>query len=474
MRTARWFSRLAAALTVSLGLPVATAQLGHFVEDEIPLEELRYARNLSNAFKSAVERVEPAVVHITTQRRVQRVARDMRGRRVRTGDSMLQEAGLGSGVIVDESGVVLTNHHVIDGADVLIVRLPDEREFEAELVGSDPATDVAVLRIDAPDLVAAPLGDSDRVGVGEWVLAIGSPFGFDRTVTAGIVSAKGRSGIGGGDDGADRFQDFLQTDASINPGNSGGPLITLDGAVVGINTAIISRSGSSAGIGFAIPANMARSIAELLLQTGRVERGWLGVGLADLDPNEAREMNLPAEAARGVLVTFVRPGSPADRAGVESGDVILRFNGRPAESFNRLRNQIALTAPGEAAAMQVLRDGQRRVLTATLRNRDDATAEALGGANLESLGLIAADLDVERARQFRLRRVFPGAAILIVEPGGPADQAGLQSGDIIVSIDERAIDGVDQLSEALERSPGSARIEIVRGRVRGYVDIELR
>ena len=483
MRTPRRFTfvqrlaRTGAAVAAALGLTgSAAAQLGQAsiqpAEPSPALEELRYARNLSNAFKAAVERVEPAVVHITSQRLVQRVRRDIFGRTVRTGESRLLDSGLGSGVIVDERGIILTNHHVIAEADALIVRLGDEREFEAELVGSDPATDVAVLRIDAPDLVAAPLGDSDGVDVGEWVLAIGSPFGFDRTVTAGIVSAKGRSNIG--DDEGDRYQDFLQTDASINPGNSGGPLITLDGAVIGINTAIASRGGGSVGIGFAIPANMARSVADLLLDQGRVERGWLGVGLFDLDPQTAAEMDLPPRAAGGVLVRSVQAASPAARAGLEVGDVVMEWNGTPTPTSNRLRNLIALTRPGDTALMRIIRGTEDLNLRPTLIDRDDARAELLRGRNIDALGVIVRDLNRQTARELGLRRVVPGAVVLMVDPGGPADRAGLEVGDVITEVNRRDTRTADELVRTIDRAGDRARIGLIRGRVTGTVEIDLR
>jgi serine protease Do len=466
----RWVT-IAAVGWIGLNAAPACARAEPAGAAERVNDELRYARSLSNAFKSASSRIEPSVVHITSRRLVRNVQRDVFGRTVRRGPSRLEDAGLGSGVIIDASGIVLTNHHVIEGADALVVRLSDEREYEAELVGSDPATDVAVLRIDAENLVAAPFGDSESIEVGEWVLAIGSPFGFDRTVTAGIISAKGRSGIGGDD--ADRFQEFLQTDASINPGNSGGPLITLDGEVVGINTAIASRGGGSVGIGFAIPAAMARSVMGFILENGRVERGWLGVGLADVTPAIADELGLGADAARGVLVTGVEPGSPAAEAGLAEGDVIIAFGGRDAENLNRLRNLIALTPPGEAASVRVVRDRASVDLVARLINRDVAQSRLRGGVYIPSLDAAVRDLDDRTARQLGYRRAFPGAVLVFVDPQGPAGAAGLVVGDVITQIDERRVETAREVVERIDVSPGTARINIVRGRVRGHVDIEL-
>jgi Do/DeqQ family serine protease len=434
-------------------------------------EHIEHARSLSDAFKYAARTIEPSVVHITSRRLVQNVSRDIFGRTTRQGPSRLQDAGLGSGVIIDASGVILTNHHVVSEADELVVRLADDREYPAELVGSDAATDIAVLRIEAENLVAAELGDSESVEVGEWVLAIGSPFGFDQTVTAGIVSAKGRAGIGV-EEGA-RYQEFLQTDASINPGNSGGPLVTLDGKVVGINTAILSRTGGSVGIGFAIPSAMARTVSDFILTSGRVERGYLGIEMEDLDPARAQELGLPASAARGVLVTRVSPGSPAADAGLAVGDVIVSIDGRAATNLNRLRNLIALTPPGREIAIGVLREGRERSIPATLVNRDRAIAAAIGGVYLDPLDAAVRDLDRDIARQLGFNRVFPGAVVVNIDEDGPAGRAGLRVGDVIVEVDGEPIDGASDVLDRLTRSPGTARLGLVRGRMRGTLDVEL-
>lgn len=472
MRT--WTNSLWAAVALCACVPGSWAQVDRARSPsptEAEREHIQHARSLSDAFKYAARTIEPSVVHITSRRLVQNVSRDIFGRTMRQGPSRLEDAGLGSGVIIDASGVILTNHHVVSTGDELLVRLADDREYPAELVGSDAATDIAVLRIEAEGLVAAELGDSESVEVGEWVLAIGSPFGFDQTVTAGIVSAKGRAGIGVGE-GA-RYQEFLQTDASINPGNSGGPLVTLDGKVVGINTAILSRTGGSVGIGFAIPSAMARSISEFILSNGRVERGYLGIEMEDLDPTRAQELGLPASAARGVLVTRVSPGSPAQRAGLAVGDVIVSVDGREASNLNRLRNLIALTPPGREIAIGVLREGRERSIPATLVNRDRAIAAAIGGIYLDPLDAAVRDLDVELARRLGFSRVFPGAVVVNIDEDGPAGRAGLRAGDVIVEVDGKPVDNAADVLQRLARSPGTARLGLVRGRMRGTLDVEL-
>jgi S1-C subfamily serine protease len=274
------------------------------------------AQELSAAFRHAARVIEPAVVHIITEQPTSR------GFRAQT--------GVGSGVILDERGYILTNYHVTRTGRIITVRLADGRETQAELVGGFEETDLAVLKIDAPGLRAAEFGDSEAIGVGEWVLAVGSPFGFEQTVTAGIISAKGRGQIdpNAGDEGPTRFQEFLQTDAAINPGNSGGPLVDLDGRVVGINTAIASRDGGSSGLGFAIPADVAQVVMDRIIKKGRVDRGWLGVNMRRLDPEVAYRLGIDG----GVVIAGVLKDSPADRAGLREGDIVVSLNGRRTEN----------------------------------------------------------------------------------------------------------------------------------------------
>ncbi|MAY74170.1 MAG: hypothetical protein CMJ31_05470 [Phycisphaerae bacterium] len=450
-----------------LGLAVSTAQLA-IAQDGADADDLRFARSLSNAFNQAAEGIEPSVVHITTEATVQPTGRTIFGRQMRLAPQI--RSGLGSGVIVSFDGgepFILTNHHVVDNADKLTVRLYDGRELEAQLLGSDPSTDIAVLRIDASDLRTARLGDSDELSIGDWVLAIGSPFGLDQTVTAGIVSAKGRT-LPGGDA---QYHEFIQTDASINRGNSGGPLVTLEGEVVGINSAILSRTGESAGIGFAIPANIARAVMESIIDNGMVERGWLGVGMGDLDPVVRRELGLSPD--EGVVITSVVRGSPAEKAGIEQGDIVVLANDRAVVGgINRLRNLIGLNAPGERVNLRVLREGNAREVSARLI--DTATGErlALGVTTYERLGVVGLAMTPEIASELGYRRYVRGVLVYEVTPGGLADEAGIEPRDIITEVDGREVKTTEELNERLREARRTARIGLARGRLFGYVDID--
>lgn len=433
--------------------------------------DLLIARSLSNAFERAAEKIERSVVHITTESEIQRYRRDVLGRRYRDGEPELRPSGLGSGVIVDAQGLVLTNHHVIVNGDQLKVKLHDGRQVKAEVVGSDEATDLAVLRIDAGDLEAAPLGDSDALRVGEWVLAVGSPFGFESTVTAGIVSAKGRR-LSNRNDEQGIYQEFIQTDAAVNPGNSGGPLINLDGEVVGINSAIYSATRQSAGLSFAIPSSLAEGVMRSIIESGRVERGYLGIGMADLSPEARHDLGLRPD--EGVLLDMIEPDGPADAAGLLAGDVVLRINGREVVGgMNRLRNLIALSPPGSDVAVQVLREGKRIVRTARLADRGSAIARALGGERIPEIGVVVRTMTRELSTELGYRRFLPGLLVLGVESGSAASAAGIEEGDILMEIDGRPVDSTDALSERLGSAGEAAQIELVRGRMRGYVEVDL-
>jgi len=356
-----------------------------------------------------------------------------------------KQRSLGSGFIMDRSGYIITNNHVIENADEITVGLSDGREFTAKVVGRDPNTDLALIKIDgAKDLVPLEMGDSDSLEVGSWVVAVGSPFGLEQTVTAGIVSAKGRV-IGAGP-----YDDFIQTDASINPGNSGGPLLNMAGQVVGINTAIVARGQ---GIGFAIPVNMAETIVAQLKESGSVTRGWLGVGIQNLTPELAEYYGL--DGKNGALVTQVYPGDPADKAGVRTMDIIVALNGAPVESTRGLVSAIAAVPVGQKIDITVLRDGKEKTLTATIAKRDDGVTTALSkddNDQSETLGLQVADVTPEIARRFGMADDDKGVVVMGVLPGGKADEAGVQTGDLITEINKQPVTSVEGLKGAVKKA----------------------
>lgn len=433
--------------------------------------DLRHANSLSRAFEHAAAKVETAVVHITTKAEIQQYRRDPFGRRYSVGAPELRQNGLGSGVVIDaDRGLVVTNHHVIKDGDVLVVRLDDGREIEADLVGSDESTDLAVLQIDAEGLVGAPFGDSDGLRVGEWVLALGSPFGFDSTVTAGIVSAKGRSL--NPDPMQSAYHEFIQTDAAINPGNSGGPLINLAGEVVGINSAIISATRQSAGLGFAIPSAIAERVVGSIVEYGRVRRGYLGVEMVDLSPEERLDYGLAPGA--GVSVGFVQPGTPAAEAGLMQGDIVLSIDGRSVVGgLNRLRNLISLTEPGSVMTVEVLRDRRAMILRATVADYSTVRAAQLDGEVIEDLGVIVRAMTREDSRRLGYRRHIAGVVVLEVQPDTPAADAGIEQGDILTELDGERADDAEALRQNLAQALDAATVGLVRGRMRGFVEVEL-
>lgn len=360
--------------------------------------------------------------------------------------------GLGSGVIFDASGLILTNHHVVAGGGDVNVRLYDGREFKAAQVWSDPQTDIAVVKIDgASDLVAAKLGDSDKVVVGDWVLALGQPFGLESTVTSGIISAKGR-GIG-----ITPRESFLQTDAAINPGNSGGPLVNLDGEVIGVNTAISSRSGGNEGIGFAVPINLARWAADQLAQGGTVHRAYLGVGIQPVTASLAEQFQVKPK--HGVVVTDVFPDTPAAKAGLQSGDVIVQYAGMPVTTPQELQVAVERSEIGRAHALSIVRDGKSMTLDFTPEQQpgnfgqlaDKADRATPGHTDLGKLGLQISELSTDVAQQLGLKD-DRGVLITAVESGSPADRAGLESGMVIAQVNRQPVANVNDVVSLMEKN----------------------
>jgi serine protease Do len=427
----------------------------------IPVDDRPLARESGDhsSFSPIVKKVNPGVVKVVTTARVRNTSfgdgqdqdnffrhffggDPFQGRTPRRNNSMPRQEGVGSGVIVTKDGYILTNNHVVDGADEVKVSLQDGREFTAKVVGRDPKSDVAVIKISASDLPAVAIANSDNVEVGDVVLAIGNPFGIGQTVTTGIVSATGRAGALGLD-----YEDFIQTDAAINPGNSGGALVDAEGRLIGINTAILSRSGGNQGIGFAIPANLARDVMTSLVKDGRVTRGYLGVMIQDVTPSLAREFKL--KDAEGALVGDVTAGSPAEKAGLKDGDIITQLNGKKVTDSRHLKLEVARCQPGEKVTMSILRDGSSKTIDVVPKEMPGTEQLAKsGGSDNEDNGTLngvgVADLDGRMRQQYELPENVKGVVITEVSPDSKAAEAGLQPGDVIQEINRKAVKTADE------------------------------
>ncbi len=420
---------------------------------------------LSEAFREAAKRVMPAVVSISTSqtvtapvspfgdlpddflRRFFGAEPDQGGSTPGNGPTRkYQRQGLGSGVIVDAEGHILTNNHVVDNADEITVHLSDGRELKAKVIGRDAPTDVAVIQIKAEKLPVAQLGDSDKVQVGDWVIAVGAPFGLEETVTAGIISATGRHNVGISD-----YESFLQTDAAINPGNSGGPLVNMRGQVIGLNTAIASRSGGYMGVGFAVPVDLAREVMKRIIETGHVTRGWLGVGIQKLTPEMAETKGL--KTAEGALINQTFEGGPADKAGLKTGNVIVEFDGKAVKGPSDLQNTVAWIAPGAKADIVVMRDGQKKTFKVTVEKRTEAAVAAAtetpgAPAGLKDLGLEVSNITPEATQRYGYK-TGQGVLITKVDPGGLASAAGLEAGMLILKAGDAKVTSVAELKEAM-------------------------
>jgi Do/DeqQ family serine protease len=351
-----------------------------------------------------------------------------------------QTQSAGSGVIVDaDKGHVLTNAHVVEGAEEITVTLQDDRSFKAEVIGTDRASDIALLKIPPEQLSALSIADSSQIEVGDFVVAIGNPFGLGHTVTSGIVSALGRAGIN-----PDGYEDFIQTDASINPGNSGGALVNLRGELVGVNSAILSRSGGNIGIGFAIPSNMARSIMQQLLEFGEVRRGLLGVNIYSITPDIAEAYGV--KETQGALVSQVLDDSAAEKAGVKAGDIVSKVDGKTIKSANELRNAIGLKRSGDSVDLEIIRDGKTRRLKVRL---GEQTSEVQVAAEEIHQGLQGAELETLDASSPRYEGE-PGVLVANVAPGSPAAQRGLRPGDVIIGVNRRRIANLQEFQQAAQ------------------------
>lgn len=408
------------------------------------------AQSLSQAFTQVAEGVSPAVVSI----KVEAKAESPHGFFFGGGAGPQSSVRGGSGFIFRSDGAILTNNHVVENADRVEVKLQDGRIFEAKVLGTDPATDLAVLKIDAKGLNAVQFADSDKARVGEWVVAIGSPFGLDYTLTVGVLSAKGR-GIG-----ANEIEDYLQTDASINPGNSGGPLLNLDGQVLGVNTVIVGPR--NAGVGFAIPSNLVRHVGEQLLKSGEVSRAWIGVGFQELTPDLAKSFGTKVQG--GALVSHVEPGGPAAKAGIKPGDVIEKVGDQPVNQGRDLLRAVLNKRVGEQTQLTLLRGGKRVGVTLTTGERPGSETLASGGqgggkgAVTDGFGLSVQTLTPELAQ--RLGYEGEGKVVIRgVAPGSPAARAGLTQGDVIVEADKSPVRSTSDLSAALKDGQALLRVD---------------
>jgi len=463
---------------------------GHHSANAQSEEDLALLDRSAKAFSSVVKKAGPAVVHVgvekaTTGKNPGQFPSDLfndpfferffgpQFRQPRTNPKQdkraFKQKAAGSGFIIASDGYILTNNHVVEDADKITVRLADKREFPAKVVGADPQSDVAILKIDGKNLPVLALGNSDSLEVGEWVIAIGSPFELSQTVTVGVVSAKGRNRMGITD-----YENFIQTDAAINPGNSGGPLLNIRGEAVGMNTAIFSRSGGYMGIGFAIPINMAKSIEQQLRKSGKVTRGWLGILIQDINEDLAKSFGL--KDTSGALISEVTEGSPAKKSGLLQGDIVTAINGAPVTDVADLRNKIAMTPPNTELTLRILRDGKEKDLVVSVGEQpgDLATiAKKMTGTTLSELGLSLQDLTDEVAEQFGYSK-NQGVLIADVEPDSPAAQVGLQAGQLVEEVNRTRVQNLKELQLALKKStnPKQVLLRVRAGERSQYVVLQ--
>jgi serine protease Do len=428
----------------------------------------------AQGFTEVAKAVTPAVVNITISRVEERGDAAMRPDRDRMeeffrgpnefrGPREPRGMGMGSGVIISPDGYIITNNHVVDGAKEATVTLPDKREFKGKVVGTDPKTDLALVKVEGKDLPFVRWGDSGNLQVGEYVLAVGNPFGLNSTVTSGIVSALGRGGMG-----ITQYEDFIQTDAAINPGNSGGALVNTQGELVGINTAIVSQTGGYQGVGFAVPSTMAKPVIESLQKTGKVVRGHLGIGIQELTPELAKSFGVNTQ--KGILVNDVRDDSPAAQAGLKQGDVILKYQGVPVDSPRALQRAVTQTPIGTKVEITVLRDGREQTVSATIGEMPETkiakAGSGPGDAEHPLAGVSVRNVTPAEARELGLKGKGHGVLVIGVEPDSKAERAGLSEGDLIAEINRHPIKSVqdfEQVTSGLKKDQNGLLLVYRRG-----------
>ncbi len=456
--------------------------------------DIETLRNTGEAFADIAAKVSPAVVFVSVKQEYTQRVPDMFfgdpfeqfqddeffqrffGQQFRQRHQQQQQQprerkqvrkGQGSGFIITADGYILTNNHVVRDANEIIVKLSDNKEFPAKVIGTDPDTDVAVIKIDAKNLPTAELGDSDQLKVGQWVLAIGNPFGLSHTVTAGIVSAKGRSKIG-----LAEYEDFIQTDAAINFGNSGGPLINIDGKVIGINSAIYSQSGGYSGIGFAIPINMAKYVYDQLVSGGKVTRGYIGVYGEDVTPEMAELLG--AKGIKGIIVHKIAKDSPAEKAGLQKGDIVIKKDSKAIESWDNFRNDVAKIPPGKKITLTVMRDGKEKDFEIELATRESKVASAdEQEKSAHKLGITVQNLTPELAQQFGYKDEQSGVIVTEVESGSPAETANIAVGTLIMEVNRQKVKDADNFWELVNKTKGSLLLYMRQGEYSKYVVIKL-
>jgi len=417
---------------------------GYAADISISKESIDTLTRVNEAMSEVTSAVKPAIVNISSTKTIEAQGvpspffndpffRDFFGNQFRNFQQPKErkQSGLGSGVIVGKDGYILTNNHVIKDADEIKVKLSDKREFKGKIIGTDQKTDLAVIKIEADNLPVIKLGDSDKLKIGELVIAVGNPFGLNQTVTSGIVSAKGRANVGIAD-----YEDFIQTDAAINPGNSGGALVNIKGEVIGINTAIVSSSGGYSGIGFAIPSNMAKAVMDSLLNKGKVVRGWLGVSIQPITPELSKQFGTKDE--KGALIGDVVEESPAAKAGILAGDIIVEFDGKEVIDPTGLRNAVAVLSPGKAVTMKILRDGKSMTMNATVSEQPDLMQKAMGTVDNQLKGIHVQNLTPEQRKKMGLPVRVTGVIVSDMDEKSPAEGT-LMKGDIIMQINRKNI-----------------------------------